>query len=168
MTTPTGNDALAQLLDRQQIADTLALICERIDAGELSEAVQYLTPDCITDFGPNAGGALPGRDLERIRTSQAQFAATHHQLGQVRISLDGDKATSVAYSTASHRRHDGSHLHSGLQYRDEWSKIEGEWKIVARRGFFAVIDGAPAGADLSAIQWVPRRMPPQSCIDTPE
>jgi hypothetical protein len=151
---------LRTLLDRAAILDALAWFCERLDAGDVSAALEIFTEGCFSDYGPAAGGRLEGRPafVERVRKSQARFRQTHHQLGQVSIELNAAERTarSIAYVTAAHRRLDGSRWDVRLQYHDDWTLIGDDWRITGRRALTALADPD----DEAGKNWVPRRMPP--------
>ena len=123
----------------------------------LAEAWNRVTADCVTDYGPASGGAIHGRDefLRRIQSSQARFKRTHHQLGQIQVDLRGRDATSIAYLTSIHITFDGRRIDGFLQYHDSWVKTSDGWKISARRGVAAVVDGDPSEDRL----WVHRSGP---------
>ncbi len=63
--------------------------------------------------------------------------ASHHFLGQVRIELDGDKASGECYFQAWHGSRDEAgnprDLFISGRYIDEYACINGEWKIAKRK-----------------------------------
>lgn len=146
-----------RLVERQEIADLLARFCERIDEYDIDGVVELFTDDCTTDYGPGRGGAVLGREAFRARllSSQGAFRRTHHQLGQVRVELDGDSARSVAYVTADHELSDGQRETVRFQYRDRFTRQSASWRIVERQALATVVD-----SDIPRERnWVPRRKP---------
>jgi hypothetical protein len=131
------------LTDKQQIVDILSRFCECIDECDIDGAICLFTEDCVSDYGPGRGGLVRGRDQLRKRFlhSQTIIKRAHHQLGQVRIELDGDSARSRAYMTAWHERIDGQIQVARLQYRDSFvRRIEG-WAISYRTGIALGVEG---------------------------
>jgi hypothetical protein len=54
-----------------------------------------------------------------VRRSQADFVHTHHQLGQVQVSIEPESARSVAYLAAYHVTSEGARVGACMQYHDE-------------------------------------------------
>lgn len=136
MSEPSAEQLLANLADRQAISDLLALHCERLDEYDMDAVAMTLTEDVITDYGPGRGGRVVGRDAvrERIAGGQAQFRRTSHQLGQSRVTIDGDLANAVTYVTAWHEWHDGRQEPLRLRYVDQLRRTaSGSWLIGQRR-----------------------------------
>ncbi len=70
------------------------------------------------------------------QTLLATMDATHHLLGQIRIELNGDTAQGESYFQAWHGSHDEAgnphDLFISGRYIDEYSCINGEWRITKR------------------------------------
>jgi len=149
--------ALAQLQDRQAIADVLAAFCERVDEYDIAGLADVFTEDCLTDYGPGRGGPVTGLPAvqARIARGQAEVRRTHHQLGQSRVTLDGDGATAVTYVTASHEHRDGTRSRVHLRYLDRLRRTAAGWRIAERRAHAAVVEGMEGTAWI----WVPRAEP---------
>jgi hypothetical protein len=102
---------VAELVDRQSIADLIYAYCYHFDRNEPEAVAALFAADATVDYGPEAA-AIVGRDaiaptiavgLERI------FAATSHHVSNVRITFDGtESARSVSSLYAWHRYVDGS------------------------------------------------------------
>jgi hypothetical protein len=90
---------------------------------------------------------------------QGQFERTPHQLGQVRVSVNGASASSIAYVSSSHRDWDGNRYESRQQYRDAWTKTEAVLKIQSRKTLTSLVDGTAGhiGPE-EARNWLPRRI----------
>ena len=148
---------LDELADRQAIGDLLARFCERIDEYDIDAVSALFTERCVVDYGPGRGGEQTGRDAlyQRLRAGQGQFRRTHHQLGQVRIDLDGAEAAAVTYVTAWHERWDGSHETARLQYRDRFHRTPAGWEISRRLALATGIEGFEG----VVWRWVPRAEP---------
>ena len=160
--------AIEDLTSRQAIVDVLYRFCERIDEGEIRGVVSLFTEDCLTDYGPIGGGLIMGREAfaRRLTASQSRFERTHHQLGQVRVSVLGGSARTVAYVTAVHQRWDGGLYVAHLQYHDEWMRsTSGTWLISSRVALTALVQGtAEVDGPDGPRRWVPRaqlRPPPE-------
>lgn len=79
---------------------------------------------------------LDGRDeiVARLRGLD-RFERTFHQLGQHTISVDGDRATGLAYCIAHHltRRDDDSSLYvMYIRYEDTYVEDDGRWRFADR------------------------------------
>jgi hypothetical protein len=149
---------LQDLIDRQQIRDTLLRHCAYFDEGRLSELDQVYTVDCITDYGTERGGRLEGRTafLERISESFATFRWTHHQLGDSLLELHGDSAVAITPLVAWHELNDGERCWVAAQYHDELRRSEdGSWRISSRK---TVIVGAEGSLADGGLIWLDRKL----------
>jgi ketosteroid isomerase-like protein len=132
-----------ELADRQAIADVLALFCERIDEYDIGGIVRLFREDCVVDYGRGRGGEQHGREAlgARLARGQGQFKRTHHQLGQIRVELDGDRASAVTYVAAWHELWDGRRETARLQYRDRFRRFDPGWLISERRALANGVEG---------------------------
>jgi ketosteroid isomerase-like protein len=153
----TPEARLQALADRQAIADVLARFCERVDEYQIDAAAELFTPDCLVDYGPGRGGEQKGREAlrNRLAQGQGQFRRTHHQIGQVRVELDGDEAAAVTYVTAWDELWDGRRETARLQYRDRLRRSPNGWLISERRTLATGIEGFEG----VPWNWVPRAEP---------
>ncbi len=135
-------DAIAVLLDKQAITEMLATYCrafDRIDDA-LSRGIWH--PDGTCDYS-NRLGAAPVLFRDYIGGSTAArrvFAGHTHQIANLLIRVDGDRAVSEACFTATVQTHpkDGivtEHCYRG-RYLDRWSKRDGHWGIDHRQVVF--------------------------------
>lgn len=150
-----SEDALA---DRRAVEDVLATYCVCLDEYDIDGVAATFTEDCVTDYGPGKGGTVQGRTAlrDRIARSQAAFARTHHQLGQILVTVDGDGAEALSYVTAWHERHDGSRDTLRLRYVDRLARTADGWRIARRE----IVVSAVEGFEGVEWRWVKRR-PPQ-------
>ncbi len=150
-------DRLEELLDRERIRDLLARYCERLDEYDIDGVAACFAKDAITDYGAGRGGEVRGRDAiaARIRRGQAPFKRTHHQLGQIRISLFGERAETTSYQMTWHELGSGKKDLVCLRYVDRLVRLEGEWLIEHRRVEVTLVDGFE-GVEWT---WVDRRRP---------
>lgn len=146
------NKLLQELHDKQAIRDHLARYCEMVDEYKLDKLTDLFTADCLCDYGPGKGGPMTGAEAQRdrIQRSLKRYRRTHHQLGQIRIELDGDRASSIAYTIADHEDHEGRLLSVRLQYRDRWVRTPTGWRISHRQMLASLITGAD-GAEFARL-----------------
>ena len=150
-------DLVNELVDKAAVAELMALYCERVDEYDIDAVAALFTADCFTDYGPGRGGPVAGREAvrDRIAAGQAQFRRTQHQLGQSRVTVDGDRAAATTYVTATHEEWDGAQWRAHLRYVDELARGGDGWLFASRRVHAAVIEGKPE----IVWEWVPRRQP---------
>jgi hypothetical protein len=137
-------DALAA---RAEIADRMYLYCHCVDRRRW-ELLEQVFHEEATWWVSSIGGDGPWRPA--MESSRELFAAalgpTHHFVGNILITLSGDRAVTEALITAYHRvRADaplggmfggtGSayDLIAGGRYLDRWERRDGSWKIARRR-----------------------------------
>ncbi len=155
--------SVEQLLARQRIDDLLAHYCDRLDAYDIAAVARCFTVDGVTDYGPGRGGEVVGRAAieERIRSGQAAFRRTHHQLGHRTVTFDnGDlhQASAVTAALTWHERWNGDRELLALRYVDRLAHVNGQWLLARRRVEVSIVEGF----DGTAWHWWPRLTPQDS------
>jgi hypothetical protein len=142
----TGNDgksleqAVRELLDRQAIVDVLHRYCHLVDVQQLDRMVEEVfAPDGSDDHGE---GPVVGRRAIRdwFVDNTANIAGNAHNISNVMIELDGDRATmrSTVTSWTWTREHSGAGALRPadyvlvLNYVDELSRYPEGWRIDRR------------------------------------
>jgi hypothetical protein len=125
-------DVMAALLAKQEISEAIYRYCRAYDRMDLEMALRVWHPGGTVAYaelynGPAADYFGPSWNY---RAALANFS---HQVTNILIELDGDKAASEAYVTASLQQHpvDGTikeDLYRG-RYLDRWSHRDGRWAI---------------------------------------
>lgn len=127
------NTAIATLMAEREIKDALF----RYQQGQDRRLPDVQRSAFHADAWVDAG-AIKGDADSFVRQAQAllnQFARTHHQMGQIRIDLNGDDATGEVYFTAYHRIEDDGppeDLFIAGRYIDTYCRRDGSWRIVHR------------------------------------
>lgn len=139
---------LQELSDLQAIRDVLSRYCEILDEWDFAEIQNIFTPDCVSDYGPSRGGSKSGPEAVvqmmkqiRVTTDPQAIRRTHHQLGQIRITLKDNQASSIAYATADHELNNGERRTIRLQYRDQFNRTADGWRISYRKLVATIVDG---------------------------
>jgi ketosteroid isomerase-like protein len=139
---------VAALSAMQEIRDLMSKYCECVDAFDVEGIVSLFTPDCVLSSRLNADGSGGVRGREALRKLIAEdpngsrgSRYTHHQLGQIRIDLNGNQARSIAYCIADHERLNGTRTTIRFQYQDRLVNGAEGWKIAERRLLASVCDG---------------------------
>lgn len=132
----TDEAALAELLDKQAIAERLADYARAADRIDVELLRSVFHPEARADYGEMFQGT--GHEFaEFIGVMHPAMETHHHQLGQVTVRVQGDRAGSEAYVTVRlrYRQPDGTvgELASHGRYVDRWERRDGEWRISDRR-----------------------------------
>ena len=149
---------LARIEARNAIVDLLTEYTLLVDQYDIDGVAALFTDDCVTDYGPGRGGLVIGREnvRDRIRRGQAEFRLTHHQHGQMRISVaDNGTAEALSYLTAWHERWNGSRERVFMRYLDRLTEIADGWRIAERKVVAAGVEGFE-GVEW---MWVERQLP---------
>lgn len=118
--------------DRQAITDLIYRYCRSVDRLDVPLGHSVWHEDAMADYG---GGYYqgPGRGvIDRICSDHAGLIAHSHQVANILIALDGDRAGSESYCTATLRMMRGETLmQMGVwaRYVDRWSYRDGRWGI---------------------------------------
>ena len=124
------NDPVKQLLDKQAIIEQIYHYCRGVDRMDLA-----LTRACwhVNGTADYVGMFQGGADalLDWIWTVHAGMQAHSHQMTNILVELDGDRAVSETYSTVVLRtRGDaGQDIFVRGRYLDRWSRRDGGWAI---------------------------------------
>jgi hypothetical protein len=130
----TEAETLQSLADRQAITELIHRYCrsmDRIDA-ELGYSIWH--EDAVADYGQDYCGS--GRGFIDFVCAQHLRALCHsHQISNILIDLDGDRAASESYVTATLRVMLGEQqkqLTVWGRYVDQLSRRGGRWAIEKR------------------------------------
>ena len=129
-----------EMASRLAIADQIYRYCRAMDRIDHDLGYAVWHEDGTADYGEAVFVGL-GRDfIDHVCRQHAQMLHHSHQVTNVIIEVDGDRAGSEAYVTATLRmERDGRLLQMTVlsRYLDRWSCRDGRWAIDHR---IAIID----------------------------
>jgi len=141
------------LLAKHAITEMLHRYCYAMDANDRQLGYQVWHPDGTATYEDMFEGL--GRDFVDFGHAghAAAFEGTSHQLTNVLIEVDGDRATSDSYVTAACRI-GGTQLLYVIRgrYHDDWSCRGGDWRIDHRRFVTDVWHVAPLNHELMNLE----------------
>lgn len=119
-----------ELADRLAIMDQMYRYCRSVDRLDVALGHSIFHPDSKADFGVYKG---TGRGwIDFICVEHRKFLCHSHQVTNIIIDLDGDRAGSEAYVFATLQKRDGEKVvqhQFWARYIDAWSKRDGHWAI---------------------------------------
>jgi len=143
--------ALQQLADRQAITDLIYRYCRSMDRIDVELGYSIWHDDGVADYGDDFQGG--GRAFIDHVSAQHRRTLTHsHQITNILLELDGDRAGSESYVFSTLRIVAGEQqkqISVWGRYIDQWSRRNGRWGIdrrVAIRDFDEIRDVAPMSA----------------------
>jgi hypothetical protein len=122
------------LAAKQAITEVLYRYCYAMDRCDRELGYSVWHDDGLAHYVGMFEGT--GRDFIDFGQSghETMFEGTSHQVTNVLIEVDGDRATSECYVTAANKRRGGTDLLVIRgRYQDRWSCRDGEWRIDHRR-----------------------------------
>jgi hypothetical protein len=131
-----------ELLAKQAIQEALYRYCRGEDRlnGALSESLWH--PEGTAEYGHRGSvfaGSVSGW-ASRIHPTLAKFTGSSHQVSNVLIEVDGDRAVSEAYVSVTlwKMSRDVKVWQRTLvgRYLDQWSRRAGRWGVDHRRFIF--------------------------------
>jgi hypothetical protein len=126
---------LRALTDRHEITDLIHRYCRSVDRLDVPLGRSIWHEDAIADYG-KAIYQGPGRDIiDRICAQHLHTLHHSHQISNILIDLDGDRAGSESYVTATLRLKSGEQLKQMTiwgRYVDTWSRRNGRWGLDKR------------------------------------
>ena len=137
---PTDHElALRELLDRQQITEALYTYCRAVDRVDRDLGYSIWNDGAEVDYGEAIFIGSARGVIDHICDSHLLGIAHSHQIANIIIKFDGDRARSEAYVNSAMHMKSGEQLlrvNTRGRYLDTWSKRNGRWGI-DRRVFVA-------------------------------
>jgi SnoaL-like domain len=128
-----GQTDPATLADTQAITRQIYNYCRSVDRLDVPLGHAVFHEDSYADFPSYQG---PGRGwIAAVCVAHLDFLHHSHQVTNIVIDVDGDRAGSEAYVIANLRQMDGGKLINRMfsaRYIDRWSKRDGHWAIDRR------------------------------------
>lgn len=128
-----------RVADRQAITDLLYRYCRAVDRLDPVLGHSIWSDDSVADYGDFYCGPGPGV-IDLICEQHRHTLCHSHQLANVLIEFDGERAGSEAYVTANLRLRRGDQLMQMTvwsRYIDRWVKTAGQWALAKRE---AIVD----------------------------
>jgi ketosteroid isomerase-like protein len=127
---------LRELADKQAIIDAIYRYCRSVDRLDVPLGHAVFHENAYADYGADVYQG-PARGVIDLICAQHRHTLHHsHQIANILIQLDGDRAGSEAYCTASLRiERDGRLQQMTIwnRYVDAWERRDGRWAIVRRQ-----------------------------------
>ena len=122
--------------DRAAIVEALDAYAEALDTRRWEVLERIFVPEIEFDFGR---GAIQGRDAvaAMIQGHLGGCGPTQHLLGNYRVRLDGDTATTAVYIRAFHigiGETEGLTYEMFGEYRDQFRRVPEGWRSFRREG----------------------------------
>lgn len=122
---------LARLCDEQDIRDCLTRFSRGMDRFDKDIFLSAFHADAVMAAGPFVGSPAECYDWA-MPMHEAGQVATHHNLLNCTIEIEGDTAHSETYYLFAARNRDESNWIAGGRYIDRLEKRDGVWKIALR------------------------------------
>jgi hypothetical protein len=125
-------ESLRAIADRQEITDLIHRYCRSVDRLDVPLGRSIWHEDGTADYGKTVYQG-PGRDIiDQICAQHLHTLHHSHQVANISIDLDGDRAGSESYVTATLRLKSGDQLRQITvwgRYVDRWSRRNGRWGL---------------------------------------
>ena len=121
--------------DRQAIAELIYLYCRCVDRLDIPLGHSIWHEDGYADYGAAVYQGNGRGVIDHICARHRQALQHSHQVSNIIIDLDGDRAGSESYVTATVRMRQNEQLKQMIiwgRYIDEWSRREGRWGLDKR------------------------------------
>lgn len=125
-------DTPAQLADKFAITEQLYRYCRSVDRLDVPLGHSVFHEDATADYGPTGYTGTGHGAIDWICEAHRGLAAHSHQVSNINIVLEGDRAGSEAYVTATLRmEREGRMMLMEIwaRYCDRWSRRDGTWRI---------------------------------------
>ena len=123
-------DALEELVAKQAITEALHRYCHGLDRFDRAQA-DIWHPGGAASYEGIFEGTGAGF-LDWVWPVHETFERTSHQVTNILIEVDGDRATSETYVTVCLRGAEADIVGRG-RYHDTWSRRDGRWGVDVRR-----------------------------------
>lgn len=139
--------------DREAIRELIYRYCRSVDRLDVALGHSIWHEDATADYGA-AVYQGPGRGVIDHVCAQHRHALNHsHQVSNILIELNGDRAGSESYVTATLRLERAGKLQQIMvwsRYVDRWSRRDGRWGLdhrIALRDFDEIREVVAMSAD---------------------
>ena len=126
---------LQDLVDRQQIEDTLYRYGSSIDCKDYLTLRSLFADDAVGQYGDRP--PIHGADeiVRWIDDATQNRAWQHHKLTVYHVDIDGDEARALTYHTSHQRTVDDPDnvIVIVARYHDVLRRVDGNWKIAQKR-----------------------------------
>jgi hypothetical protein len=136
------SDSLESIAAKQAITEVLYRYCHAVDRIDPDLASGIWHADGVAHYEGVFEGTGNGF-MEFVFEQHKKADATSHQLANVLLDVQGDRATSESYVTASIRS-GGHDITVRGRYSDRWSRRSGRWGIDERRYRHDIVQLSPA------------------------
>ena len=126
-----SDTAVADLLAKQAITEALYRYCRGLDRMDRPMASRTWHPDGTAEYVGMFKGTGEGF-LDWVWPQHASMYRHSHQISNILIEVDGDRAASEAYVTVALRIHAADQvtdIRSKGRYCDRWSCRDGVWAV---------------------------------------
>ena len=143
------NDFPAFLRDKDAIEQVYNRYCDIIDQKDFARLDEVFTQDCVGDYRSTNGKVQEGlaplvEHVTRGMGPGSDCGATHHNVMNLRVTVDGDTAKSKMHFYAVHEginRCAGEHYTCWGEYDDQWVRTIAGWRVNRRTYRNFLIDG---------------------------
>jgi hypothetical protein len=131
--------SLSELADKQAIRDLIYTYCRAVDRLDIPLGHSIWHDDGYADYGADYYQG-PGKGvIDTICRHHLGLLSHSHQVTNILVALDGDRAGSEAYVSGTMRlERNGKLMHMGVwaRYLDTWERRDGRWGLVRREVVF--------------------------------
>jgi SnoaL-like domain len=142
------SDPVRELVEKDRIIDTVNQLFVSTDQRDWGGVRSVLAADVLMDMTSLAGGKPTRMSAEQIAAGWEQglrpIEAVHHQAGNYRVQLDGERATAFCYGTAYHYRKTRSGRNTRVfvgSYDFHLQRTNDRWLIDSFRFNLKYVDG---------------------------
>jgi hypothetical protein len=127
--------SIREVADRQAITDLIYRYCRAMDRIDHELGYSIWHDDGLADYGEGTFQGTGRGFIDWVCETHRHLLAHSHQVTNIIVALDGDRAASEAYVTANLRmEREGKPVQMTVwsRYVDQWSKRGGRWGIDKR------------------------------------
>ena len=134
----TLDEQVRGLLDRQEITDKINAYARSMDRCDVELGKSVFWPEAPARYGGMFDGTCQEFVEMAIKSHLENYLGHAHHLSNIKIDLDGDRATSETYGNVTLRRSatDGDGVEEIRlvgRYLDRWERRGDEWRSRERR-----------------------------------
>ncbi|MCT2399137.1 nuclear transport factor 2 family protein [Novosphingobium mangrovi (ex Huang et al. 2023)] len=126
------DSSFEQIAEKFAITEQIYRYCRSVDRLDVPLGHSVFHEDATADYGPTGYRGTGRGAIDWICEAHKYLLAHSHQVTNINIVLDGERAGSEAYVTATLRmEREGKMMLMEIwaRYCDRWSKRDGTWRI---------------------------------------
>ncbi len=133
-------EQVATLVAREQIRDLAMNYCHGLDKRDADLLLSVFAEDAVWVLGDDVRPTGHDEITAMLRGIWEAHKLTHHWTANHVVTVSGDTGTGLCDVDSTVQLADGEWKRAAASYRDEYRRIDGEWRITRREAQMSFLE----------------------------